>query len=380
MQIFLLRMKNDQVGNLADKPINVYANSVNPWICPILSMGIFLAVHPTTGDTGRQHLLTGGSQDSRFEQILIRFIGDDEDLHKNKISQIEGVDLNAWYLDDGTIKSSGNLDWDELKRIAAELEYERTAFIAFAKLTEIDLKKLEENSPKKTITSIIIWLVVSIVVTILFAEPVKAIIISASVAGLSYTIGFCGISLRKKRIQDQVNEFLNYNFKEESVKKILAKEDSAPEFLSPLYGQHSNTLQKEEEKAEEKKDKRGYKGNDGTSDFHIPHVWIGWTGLYCKYCNQKFSKEKESSECFDRMDLGTLFARYISYQGCQDLMGVNERFTILSVLSREYEFADLDSEELKRIAAELEYERKAFVSFLFTKPEMFLIEMIENRG
>jgi hypothetical protein len=94
MQIFLLRMKNDQVGNLADKPINVYANPVNPWICPILSMGIFLAVHPTTGDTGRHHLLTGGSQDSRFEQILIRFIGDDEDLHNELIAH--GFDLSRF--------------------------------------------------------------------------------------------------------------------------------------------------------------------------------------------------------------------------------------------------------------------------------------------
>lgn len=87
MQIFLIRMKNDQVGNLSGKPINVYANPVNPWICPILSLGIFLAVHPTFGDSDRHHLLTGSSQDSRFEQLLKRFIQNDQSLHDELIAQ-----------------------------------------------------------------------------------------------------------------------------------------------------------------------------------------------------------------------------------------------------------------------------------------------------
>jgi hypothetical protein len=46
LQIFFIHMKNDQTGKCPRDPCHVYANPLNPEICPVLALGVYLIFTP----------------------------------------------------------------------------------------------------------------------------------------------------------------------------------------------------------------------------------------------------------------------------------------------------------------------------------------------
>ena len=69
--IFFAHMKNDQTGDRPRDPRHIYANPLEPSICPILALGIFWA---TTGFDESDLLFSGGSQYERFRKALHRLL------------------------------------------------------------------------------------------------------------------------------------------------------------------------------------------------------------------------------------------------------------------------------------------------------------------
>ena len=78
--VFEIRLKNlewenDQGGERSKHPRAVYANPLNPWICPILSLGIFFLVHHFNGEN--QKLFIGKAQYDRFVKLFHSMTNDD---------------------------------------------------------------------------------------------------------------------------------------------------------------------------------------------------------------------------------------------------------------------------------------------------------------
>ncbi len=63
--VYFAHMKNDQAGERPRDPRHVYANPLDPIICPILALGIYLMAFPLVTDPPRTHLFAGGKQYSR---------------------------------------------------------------------------------------------------------------------------------------------------------------------------------------------------------------------------------------------------------------------------------------------------------------------------
>jgi hypothetical protein len=79
--IYFAHMKNDQLGERPKDPRHVYANPVNPEICPILALGIYLMSFPTVLEGS--NLFPGGEQYDRFRRNLteiVRGIGAADDI------------------------------------------------------------------------------------------------------------------------------------------------------------------------------------------------------------------------------------------------------------------------------------------------------------
>ena len=74
--VYFCHMKNDQAGERPRDARHVYANHINPEICPILSLGIYLMCYGV-GDT---LLFPGGKQYDRYRQSMSKFLGSEE-LH-----------------------------------------------------------------------------------------------------------------------------------------------------------------------------------------------------------------------------------------------------------------------------------------------------------
>lgn len=66
--IYFSQMKNDQAGDRPRDARHVYANPLNPEVCPILSLGIYFLCLPL--DTNQNFLFPGHSQYDRFRGIL----------------------------------------------------------------------------------------------------------------------------------------------------------------------------------------------------------------------------------------------------------------------------------------------------------------------
>ena len=46
--IFFSKLKNDQTGQRLRDPRHLYANPVQPWLCPVLALGAFFALFEMT--------------------------------------------------------------------------------------------------------------------------------------------------------------------------------------------------------------------------------------------------------------------------------------------------------------------------------------------
>lgn len=71
LAIYFGKQKNDQAGDKPRDPKHIYANIYQPWICPILSLAIYLCVQKRTS-ADHSALFEGTSQDGRFRNLLSR--------------------------------------------------------------------------------------------------------------------------------------------------------------------------------------------------------------------------------------------------------------------------------------------------------------------
>lgn len=69
-------MKNDQSGERPSDPRHIYANPLQPEVCPILALGIYLMCFPC--DTSSNQLFPGSNQDDRFGNTIRRVLSTTE--------------------------------------------------------------------------------------------------------------------------------------------------------------------------------------------------------------------------------------------------------------------------------------------------------------
>jgi hypothetical protein len=65
-------MKNDQFGERPKDPRHIYANPLNPEICPVLALGIYWACIPMKSD--QNQLFEGSQQYDMFREIFQRLL------------------------------------------------------------------------------------------------------------------------------------------------------------------------------------------------------------------------------------------------------------------------------------------------------------------
>ena len=76
--VCIAKAKHDQEGEEAKTLWHIYANPANPYICPVLALGLYLFSHPGLL-TDNSFLLTRNHQYWRYTQVLKRAIGLDVD-------------------------------------------------------------------------------------------------------------------------------------------------------------------------------------------------------------------------------------------------------------------------------------------------------------
>ena len=72
--VYFAHMKNDQNGERPRDARHVYANPINPEICPILSLGIFLICFPMD----EVYIFPGGKQYDRYRQNLSKILNEEQ--------------------------------------------------------------------------------------------------------------------------------------------------------------------------------------------------------------------------------------------------------------------------------------------------------------
>ena len=72
LAVYFAHMKNDQTGERPRDARHVYANPLNPVICPILSLAIYMVCFPL--DVSIPQMFPGGKQDDRYSKCLGRLL------------------------------------------------------------------------------------------------------------------------------------------------------------------------------------------------------------------------------------------------------------------------------------------------------------------
>ena len=67
--VYFAHMKNDQCGEKKRDPRHIYANSIDPVVCPIIALGAYLSTHNITGIKDSR-LFPGSNQYFRFSKCL----------------------------------------------------------------------------------------------------------------------------------------------------------------------------------------------------------------------------------------------------------------------------------------------------------------------
>ena len=71
----LAKCKHDQEGEGSKTPWHIYANPTNPFVCPVLALGLYLFSHPALlTNTSSSFLFSGNSQYKRYTHILRKAI------------------------------------------------------------------------------------------------------------------------------------------------------------------------------------------------------------------------------------------------------------------------------------------------------------------
>ncbi|OWZ17919.1 hypothetical protein PHMEG_0008073 [Phytophthora megakarya] len=85
--IYFAHKKNDQEGSRPRDPRHIYANPLNPVICPVLAIGMFWA---TSSFGGSDLLFPGSNQYERFRKCLHRLLerdGSKDELRRRGVNQ-----------------------------------------------------------------------------------------------------------------------------------------------------------------------------------------------------------------------------------------------------------------------------------------------------
>ena len=81
-------MKNDQTAERKRDPRHIYANPVNPLVCPLLALSTYLSVFSISG-TKDSKLFPGDNQYKRFTSYLETIL----QKHNKEIERDFGVDI-----------------------------------------------------------------------------------------------------------------------------------------------------------------------------------------------------------------------------------------------------------------------------------------------
>ena len=85
LRVYFCHQKNDQSGEKKRDPRHIYANPLDPTVCPILALSLYLlSIHVNIEDTC---LFPGGCQYSRFQKYLSKILI----LHKEEILTEFGI-------------------------------------------------------------------------------------------------------------------------------------------------------------------------------------------------------------------------------------------------------------------------------------------------
>ncbi|ETK79216.1 hypothetical protein L915_14904 [Phytophthora nicotianae] len=101
-------MKNDQAGDRPQDPRHVYANPLEPTICPILALGVYWSMF--TFDQANGRFFLGGSQYDRFRKQLGRTFNQDDVSNELKRRAVKPDEIGTPSLRKGaaTFASSGS--------------------------------------------------------------------------------------------------------------------------------------------------------------------------------------------------------------------------------------------------------------------------------
>eukprot|EP00834_Sanchytrium_tribonematis_P007109 NODE_596_length_5578_cov_0.509400.p1 type:complete len:695 gc:universal NODE_596_length_5578_cov_0.509400:1476-3560(+) len=104
LKVYFAHSKTDQSGETIRYPRHIYANALNPTVCPILSLAVYLASFSIGSNQSK--LFEGGSQYNRFSGIL----GDEVNKLKADHNEFVNVDLGTHSFRKGanTFCSSGS--------------------------------------------------------------------------------------------------------------------------------------------------------------------------------------------------------------------------------------------------------------------------------
>ena len=87
-------MKNDQVGERKRDPMHIYSSPIDPTVCPILSLAIYLSVFNVTG-TKDSTLFPGTNQYKRFSKYLEKiYLKYEEEIMKDFGVNIEDIGVH----------------------------------------------------------------------------------------------------------------------------------------------------------------------------------------------------------------------------------------------------------------------------------------------
>ena len=106
--VCIAKAKHDQEGEGAKTPWHIYANPCNPYICPVLALGLYLFSHPLLITNNNSFLFTGNSQYRRYTQVLKRAIALDEENFRRYGVQTELFGSHSLQKGSATFAGSGS--------------------------------------------------------------------------------------------------------------------------------------------------------------------------------------------------------------------------------------------------------------------------------
>ena len=90
LAIFFAHMKNDQIGERKRDPRHIYANPIDPIVCPILALGIYFIVFPLAGSKDTS-LFPGTNQYIRFTKYFHSVL----ERHEEKWIDLFGCEITG---------------------------------------------------------------------------------------------------------------------------------------------------------------------------------------------------------------------------------------------------------------------------------------------